>query len=165
MKILRLSNTCGSPCGGLDLWAVLNGSLPAEYLHLDGKRHYVISLRDELWVITLPDENGYRKSYFKMFALGEAKAIITEALDNGSRRTVQVAIESPNIVDFVALYKSVYQDWLGIPQEVIPVPKYRMQEPSFIRGIRNDLRDLCQFLKNRSYRIVQRIRFGLRLTI
>ncbi|HVX90433.1 MAG TPA: hypothetical protein VHC20_02230 [Candidatus Paceibacterota bacterium] len=145
MKILRLSNTCGSSCGGLDLWSVLNGSLPKEYLE-----RYVISLRDDLWVTTLPRSgDGLRPSYFKIFSLGEAKAVITESLDNGGRRTVQIAIESPNTVDFVALYKSVYEDWLGIPHEVIPLPKYRLQEPSFVRGIRNDLHDLWQFIQNR----------------
>ena len=150
MKILRLSNTCGSRCGGLDLWTVLNGTLPEEYLDRDGRRAYVISLRDETWVTTLPHgDDGYRKSYFKLFTLGEAKAIVSEVLDSGGRRMVRVSIESPNSADFVSLYKSVYEDWLNIPHENIPLPKYRLQELSFVRGIRNDLRDLGQFVVNR----------------
>ncbi len=145
MKILRLSRICGSTCGTLDLWSVLNDSLPTEHLAA-----HVISLRDEMWVTTLPrlPEDAYRKSYFKMFTLGEAKANVSEALDTPGRRVVKIAIESPNTADFVALYKSVYQDWLGIPHEVIPLPTYRLQEPSFIRGIRNDWREFWQFLKS-----------------
>lgn len=150
MKILRLSDTCGSPCGGIDLWTVLNGTLPEDYLDRDGKRAYVISLRDDVFITGLPrPTDGYRQSYTKMFTLGEAKAIVAEGIVNGGTRAAHISIESPNGSDFASLYKSVYEDWLGIPHETIPVPSYRMQEPSFIRGIQNDLRDLVRFLKNR----------------
>lgn len=106
---------------------------------------YIISLRDEVFVGHLPrSESGFRQSYYKMFTLGEAKATVAE----GPNRTLQISIESPTTSDFFSLRKIVYEDWLGIPHEVIPVPTYRMQELSFIRGIRNDLRDLCRFLKS-----------------
>lgn len=162
MKIMILDKRLGIPgtYGGAIQLGMLIGDIPLNDRDIaktrgfghSGERNseYVISLRDELWVTTLPrSDNGFRPSYFKLFTLGEARATVSEVLDNGDRRAVKISIESPNSADFVSLYKSVYEDWLGIPHETIPVPSYRMQEPSFIRGIRNDLRDLRQYLKNR----------------
>lgn len=127
--------------------SLVDGSLPDDYL--DG---HVISLWDEHWVALLPVEpDSRRKSYMKTFALGEARAVVSEGLDTpvAGRRVVRISIESPNTTDFAALYNHIYRDWLGIPHEDIPVPERRFQEPSFVRGIRNDLRDLRQFFKNR----------------
>ena len=143
MKILRLSQLGASPCGQLVLSSLLGGTLPQS--HLDG---YIISLRDEHLAHLLPSPEGGRPdSYTKTFVFGEAIAIITQAMDSpeSGRRIVKVTIESHNVSDFAAIFMHVYRDWLHIPHEEIPVPKYRLQELSFVRGIRNDLRDLRKF--------------------
>ena len=144
MKILRLAKDSGCPSGIQQQLNLLVDGVDLE------EEKYILSLRDEMRVSNLPKgaKTNDLGAFAKSFALSQAKALVTEGTNDSGYRIVRVTIESPNTCDFAALYQHVYRIWLGIPHEDIPLPKYRLQEPSFIRGIHNDLRDLWQFLKN-----------------
>ena len=147
MKIMRVSATCGSPCG------IVNLALLVDSVNLEHGR-YILSLRDGLWLTCLPQtEDGTWPNHIGTFELGQAKASIIESLDSGGRRMLKIAIEGADVADFIDLYNTIYAR-LGVPHEVIPTPKRRLEDISFIRGIRNDLRSFGKFLKNR-WRLLQ----------
>ncbi|MBP9757501.1 MAG: hypothetical protein KBD06_02785 [Candidatus Pacebacteria bacterium] len=114
----------------------------------DRNDEYVLSLRDEVWLTCLPKKGGEFPDHTGSFELGEAKALIMQSLDSGGRLMLKIAIEGANTADFVDLYNTIYAR-LGVRHEVIPIPRKRLDDISFVRGIRNDLRSLGKFLSCR----------------
>lgn len=154
MKVMKLSKDHGIPgtYGGPLQLNLMLGDIKLK--HENWPEEYILSLRDEVWVICLPrPENGDRPNYTGTFELGLAKASIIQSLDTGGRLMLKIAIESADVADFIDLFNTIYIR-LGVPHEVIPTPKRRLEDISFIRGVRNDLRSFGKFLKNR-WRLLQ----------
>jgi hypothetical protein len=148
MKVMMIEKTRGNlgSYGG-----VVNLSLGLGSLKLSGYgdgTEYILSLRDELWVTCLPKKDGKYPDYTGSFQLGSARALLMHSLDNGGRNMVKISIEGTDTTDFVDLYNTVYAR-LGVPHEHIPTPTRRLEPPSFVRGIRNDLHELGEVLSNR----------------
>ncbi len=133
MKIIRISARCGSPCGAVNLSQLVD-SIDLE----NGK--YVLSLRDN---VGLADEET-AKAKHKRFTLGKAKARIHGI---GAFTVVGIEVESTDVQDFIDLYEAVCLH-LGIEHEQLPRPKYRLDDLSFVRGLRNDLTSLRRYFAN-----------------
>lgn len=135
---------------------VVNLSLGLGSLKLSGYgdgTEYILSLRDEVYVTCLPKKSVEYPDFTGSFQLGNARALIMQSLDNGGRRMLKISIEGTDTTDFVDLYNTIYGR-LGVPHEVIPTPNRRLDDISFVRGVRNDLRSLGKFLTNR-WRLLQ----------
>jgi len=134
MKIIRISARCGSPCGAVNLSQLVDG------IDLENGR-YVLSLRDS---VVLPD-NAKIEDLIKRFSLGKAKAAVEFS---AATSAVNVSVESSEVQDFIDLYDAVCEH-LGIESEHLPRPKQRLEDLSFIRGLRNDIAALRRYLGNR----------------
>jgi hypothetical protein len=79
------------------------------------------------------------------FSLGKAKAYVRE----GAARTfVGIQVESPNVQDFIDLYEAVCT-YLEVEHKHLPRPKDRLDDMSFVSGLRNDLQALCRYIASR----------------
>ena len=134
MKIMRISARCGSPCGTVNL------SQLVEDVDLEGGK-YVLSLREN---VILADEET-AKAKRKRFTLGKAKARVHGI---GAFTAVGIEVESTDVQDFIDLYDAVCEH-LGIEHEQLPRPKYRLDDLSFVRGLRNDFSSLRRYFANR----------------
>jgi len=133
MKIIRISARCGSPCGAVNLSQLVDG------IDLENGK-YVLSLRDS--VLFADEETANAKH--KRFTLGKAKARVHAI---GGFTAVGIEVESADIQDFIDLYEAVCLH-LGIEHEQLPRPKHRLDDLSFVRGLRNDFRTLRRYLAN-----------------
>ncbi len=141
MKILTINASTGIPHGPV----VCN--LLLDSVDLEGGK-YILSLRDEMYLHSIPKPILEQTGVVGTFSMGRAKARVTETLDNGSRRMYRIAIEGSDVSDFIDLYDAIYAR-IGIPFEQLPIPKRHFEDLSFVRGLRNDLRSLRQFIANR----------------
>src|SRR6056297_892238 len=116
MKILRISASCGSPCGVVSLSQLVEG-IDLE----DGK--YLLSLRDEVFV-----GGGMIGALDQVcdYNAGEAKGWVRVSKKEG---WVVVGVESPNARDCI-LVRSMIDDRLGVRQV------HLSNRPSFIQRLR-----------------------------
>lgn len=152
MKILLLKRN-GRGAGN----AVQLSLLLSDIRLKDEQDDLVLSLRDEVWLGGIPLQEGTERkdSYTTWFTHGSAQGRVLESVDSGGRRMLSVTIESADVSEFLSLYRKIYCDWIGIPHQDIPVPKHRLQAPSFIRGIRNDWKEIQAYSRNLYQRLLQ----------
>ncbi len=131
MKILRISARCGSPCGTVNLSELVDN------IDLENGK-YVLSLRN---CVALPDGTKV-ENLAKRFSLGRAKAAIEIS---AARSAVNILVESAEVQDFLDLYDAVCRH-LGIEHEHLSRPKHRLDDLSFVRGLRNDLSSLRRYV-------------------
>ena len=139
MKLLLVAAASGAPAGSISLNLLTDDIVLRE--------DYILSLRDEIYLTCLPRKEGQAHSnHFGSFTLGKARALIVQTIDAGGHTLLKISIESSDLRDFTALHHKVYSEKLGIPHEDFPRPTHRMEELSFVRGIRNDLAQLKRYL-------------------
>ncbi len=128
-----ISASSGSSCGAVNLCQLVDG-----IDLLDGK--YILSMRER--IILADEETANAKS--KIFSLGKATGRVRPV----GGAVVELIVESPDTQDYIDLYDAVCS-YVGIEHEHLPRPKHRLDDLSFVRGIRNDLLALRRMIASR----------------
>jgi len=154
MKIVTVDRKNGA-INGVIVNHLLIGQKTLVHPHVDGIE-YDISLQDDIPECTLPEGKSC-SDYNYTITLGKAEAMLKCCKTERGGLYVRVAIQSSNTHDFIDLFREVYSR-LGVSHEVIPTPKRRLVEPSFIKGIKNDLRNLNQICRNRWQILIEKLK-------
>lgn len=148
ISVMRISTSCGSPCGRINL------DLTYEGIRLG--KGYALSLRD---VLRTRNENVRG-----VYELGNAKCMITGPTGTFTAEgpAYDISIESTSVPDFIALHREVLKRFGLEPQQIAPsLGMYPPNEQSFVRGIGNDLRRLKQYIAAQAAHMRRKLGFKI----
>jgi hypothetical protein len=105
---------------------------------------HILSLQDEF------DVNVNYCNEVGIYICGHAHARIERAGggSHGKPCRMSLRVESSDAEDFIHLTFKMYEK-LGIVYSDLPRPKYRLDDLSLVRGLRNDLRSLRRYIASK----------------